>query len=62
MDLKDIKIEEIRGYIQQEKAKGRSVRDIVKEIVAVRSDVTILSHEPIIGHQQIIESLKQYQK
>ncbi len=62
MNLKDIKIEEIKDYIQEEKAKGRAVKDVLKEIVAVRSDVTILSHDVKIGHQQITESLKQYQK
>ncbi len=62
MNLKDIKTEEIKDYIQQEKDKGRSVKDIVKEILKVRSDVTLLSHDPIIGNQQIIDSLKQYQK
>ncbi len=62
MNLKDIRIEEIKDYIQQEKTKGRSVGEILKEIVAVRRDVTVLSHDPKIGHQQIIESLKQYQK
>ena len=62
MNLKDIKTEEIKDYIQQEKDKGRSVKDIVKEILEVRNDVTLLSHNPIIGNQQIIDSLKQYQK
>ena len=62
MNLKDIKIEEIKDYIQQEKDLGRSVKDIVKEIVATRSDVTLLSHDPVIGNQQIIDSLKQCQK
>ncbi|PSB27277.1 hypothetical protein [Chlorogloea sp. CCALA 695] len=57
MELKDLKIEQIQDYIQQEKAKGRSVKDIVKELVAVRSDVTILSHDPEIGRQQIFETL-----
>ncbi|KJH71240.1 hypothetical protein [Aliterella atlantica] len=61
MNLENIEIGEIKNYIQQEKAKGRSVRDILKEIVAVRSDVTVLSHDPTTGRQQILESLKQYQ-
>lgn len=61
MNLKDIEIGEIKNYIQQEKAKGRAVKDILKEIVTVRSDVTVLSHDSKTGHQQIIESLKQYQ-
>lgn len=62
MNIKEIDIDQIMDYIQQEKAKGRTVKDIVKEIVAVRSDVIVLSHDPIIGHQQIIAALKQYQK
>jgi hypothetical protein len=62
MNLEDIKTEEIKDYIQQEKGKGRTIKDIVKELVAVRSDVTLLSHDPIIAEQQIVESLKQYQK
>lgn len=62
MNLEDIKTEEIKDYIQQEKAKGRSVKNIVKEIVAVRSDVTILSHDPIVAEQQVLETLKRYSK
>ncbi len=61
MNLKDIKTEEIKDYIQQEKGRGRTVKDIVKELVAVRNDVTLLSHDPVIAEQQIINSLKQYQ-
>lgn len=57
MELKDLEIEQIQDYIQQEKAKGRSVKDIVKELVAVRSDVTILSHDPVIADRQIFETL-----
>lgn len=60
MSLEDIEIGEIKNYIQQEEAKGRSIKDILKEIVAVRRDVTVLSHNPITGRQQILESLKQY--
>ncbi len=62
MNLKDIKTEEIKDYIQQEKGRGRTVKDIVKELVTVRNDVTLLSHNPVIAEQQIINSLKQYQK
>ncbi len=58
MNLKDLKTEQIKDYIQQEKAKGRTVKDIVKEVVQVRNDVTILSHDPIIAERQILESLK----
>lgn len=61
MNLKNIEIGEIKDYIEQEKAKGRSIKDILKEIVAIRRDVTVLSHDPITGRRQIIESLKQYQ-
>lgn len=58
MDLRNIKTEEIKDYIQQEKAKGRSVEDIVKEIVAVRNDVTVLACDPVVAEQQILKALK----
>lgn len=59
MHLEDIKIEQIKDYIHQEKDKGRTVREILKEIVTVRSDVTILSHDPIVAEKQMREALKQ---
>ncbi len=58
MNLKEIEFDQIEEYIQQEKAKGRSMKDIVKELAEVRSDVTILSYDPVIGKQQILAALK----
>ncbi len=58
MNLKEIEFDQIESYIQQEKAKGRSVKDIVKELAEVRSDVTILSHDPVIAEQQMLSALK----
>ncbi len=58
MNLKEIDIDQIQEYIQQEKAKGRSVKDIVKEMITVRSDVILLSHDPVIGKQQILAALE----
>lgn len=58
MNLKNIKTEEIKDYIQQEKTKGRSVADIIKEIIAVRKDVTLLSHDPTVAEQQTLKVLK----
>lgn len=58
MDLKNIKSEEIKDYIQKEKAKGRSVEDIIKEVVALRNDVALLSGDPVIAEQQILKALK----
>lgn len=57
MNLKDLEIEEIRGYIQAERKKGRYMREIVKELAEVRNDCIILSHDPKIADQQIIEAL-----
>lgn len=59
MNLENIKIEQIKDYIQQEKAKGRTIKDILNEIDTVRSDVTILSHDPILAEQQMQAALKQ---
>lgn len=58
MNLKEIEFDQIDEYIKQEKVKGRSMKDIVKELDEVRSDVTILSHDPVIGKQQILAALK----
>lgn len=57
MNLKDLKIEEIRSYIQAERKKGRYMPEIVKELAEVRNDCIILSHDPNIADQQIIEAL-----
>lgn len=58
MNLKEIEIDQIQEYIQQEKANGRSMPDIVRELVTVRSDVILLSHDPAIGKQQILAALE----
>lgn len=58
MNLKEIDIDQIQEYIQQEKAKNRSVKDIVKELIAVRSDVILLSHDLETGKQQILAALE----
>ena len=57
MNVKTLKREEIRGYIQAERQKGRSMREIVKEVVDTRNDCIILSHDPQIAEQQTIEAL-----
>ena len=57
MELKTLKIEELRGYIRAEREKGRSMREIVKELADNRDDVTILSHDPKISERQVIEAL-----
>lgn len=61
MNLKDLKTEEIKYYIQAEKEKGRDMREIIKEVAANRNDFTILSHDPEISKRQIIESVKRQQ-
>lgn len=58
MNLKEIDIDQIQDYIQQEKDKGRSMKEIVKELAEIRSDVTILSHDPVISKQQILAALE----
>ena len=57
MNLKNLPLEEIRGYIQSERKKGRSMREIVKEVVDTRNDCIILSHDPQIAEKQTIEAL-----
>lgn len=58
MNLKNLEIEQIRDYIRSERDKGRSMKEIVKEVADVRDDVTILSLDSKIGTQQILSALK----
>ena len=58
MNLKNLKTEQIKDYIQEEQKKGRSINEIVKEVVEERNDVTILSPEPAIAKQQMLKVLK----
>lgn len=58
MNLSELKIEQIKDYIQVEKEKGRSMAEIVKEVAEVRNDVTILSHDSKVARQQILSVLK----
>ncbi len=57
MNVKTLKTEEIRGYIQAERQKGRSMREIVKELADNRDDFIILSHDLKVSEQQVIEAL-----
>lgn len=58
MNPKEIEFDQIEDYIRQEKEKGRSIKEIVKELAVVRSDVTVLSHNAEVAERQIIEALK----
>lgn len=58
MNLEKLEIEQIKDYIQGEREKGRSMKEIVEEVAGVRDDVTILSHDSKIGRQQILSALK----
>ena len=57
MNLKDLKTEQIKDYIRTEQEKGRSMREIVKEVADTRKDCTILSHNSELAKQQIVEAL-----
>lgn len=59
MNLENLKIEEIRSYIQSERKKGHSMPEIVKKITDVRNDCIILSNDPKIAERQIIEALSE---
>ena len=58
MNLENLEIEQIRDYIRAEREKGRSMKEIVKEVADVRDDVTILSLDSNIGRQQILSALR----
>ncbi len=58
MNLKNLKTEQIKNYLRGEQEKGRSLKEIVKEVAEERQDVTILSHESKVAKQQILEVLK----
>lgn len=62
MNLNELKTEEIKYYIRAEREKGRDMREIFKEVAANRDDFTILSHNPSISEQQIIESVERRRK
>lgn len=57
MNLKDLKTEQIKDYIRTEQEKGRSMREIVKEVANARKDCTVLSHNSELAKQQIVEAL-----
>lgn len=57
MNIKSLKIEQIRDYVRTELDKGRSMREIVKEVADARDDCTILSYDSEIAKQQIIAAL-----
>lgn len=58
MNLKALQTDEIKDYILAEQAKGRSMKEIVKEVAAVRDDFTILSHSSDIAKQQLLDVLQ----
>lgn len=62
MNLKDLEMEEIKGYIRAERNKGRSMREIVQEVALARDDVTILSHNARVARQQLVDSIERRRK
>ncbi len=57
MNLKNLKTEQIKEYIRTEHKKGRSMKEILKEVANAREDFPILSHNSKIARQQIMEAL-----
>ncbi len=58
MNLKQLDTEQVKDYIRYEREKGRSMREILEEVVKVRSDVTLLSNNSEIAEQQILSALE----
>lgn len=57
MNLKNLETEQIKHGIRSEREKGRSMREIVKEVADARDDFTIVSYNRVLAKQQIIEVL-----
>lgn len=58
MNLQDLTQDQVKQYIHDEyHQKGRPMREVVKEVVAVREDVNLLSHDPEIAEQQTLDAL-----
>jgi|GEM_PF-3217405 len=57
MNLQNLTREQVQDYIHQEHLKGRPMREVVREAVAVRDDFTLLSPDPEIANQQMLNAL-----
>ncbi len=53
MNVKEISTEQVKDYIRQERAKGRQMEEIVKELLENRDDVILLSNDDATAEQQI---------
>jgi hypothetical protein len=57
MNLQALTQDQVKEYIHAEHQKGRSMREIVREVVAVRDDFILLSPDPQIAQQQTLDAL-----
>ena len=57
MNLQNLTREQVQDYIHQEHLKGRPMREVVREAVAGRDDFTLLSPDPEIANQQMLNAL-----
>jgi len=62
MNVKEISADKVMDYVRQEQAKGREMKDIVKELVENRDDVILLSRDPEIVEQQLREIVERDKK
>ena len=61
MKHETLKTEEIKLYIRAQRAKGRPMREIIREVAAIRPDFTILSSDLKLSEQQMLSALGQKQ-
>lgn len=57
MNLMDLMHDQVRQYIHDEHLKGRPMKEVIREVIAVRNDFVLLSHDPQVAEQQTLNAL-----
>lgn len=57
MNLQALTQDQVKDYIHVQYQKGRPMREVVREVVAARSDFILLSHDRKIAQQQTLDAL-----
>lgn len=57
MSLQDLTQDQVKEYIHAEHQKGRSMKEIVQEVTALRDDFVLLPPDPKRAKAQMLKAL-----
>jgi hypothetical protein len=57
MNLRELTHDQVKEYIHTEHQKGRPMREVIQEVIAVRDDFVLLPANPKVANAKMLEAL-----